>query len=209
VIFWWKRGRLSWKQDVLPLIPFFLLGTAAGIFTAWLEQNLIGAEGSEYNYSVLERVLIAGWDIWLYLGKLFWPKDLIFVYPRWQVSQTLWWQYLYPAATLLSLAVLAWLRRRSRAPLAAGLFFIGTLSPAAGLFECISIPLFACSGPFPVPCERWGYRPRGNRNKSVLLEGGDIAAGSIPKLVRALLREIRQRSPDAGAQQSHPSAKSI
>jgi Flp pilus assembly protein TadD len=135
VIFWWKRGRLSWKQDVLPLIPFFLLGTAAGIFTAWLEQNLIGAEGSEYNYSVLERVLIAGRDIWFYLGKLFWPKDLIFVYPRWQVSQTLWWQYLYPAATLLSLAVLAWLRRRSRAPLAAGLFFIGTLSPALGFLN--------------------------------------------------------------------------
>jgi hypothetical protein len=38
-----------------------------------------------------------------------------------------------------------------------------------------------------------------DRFKSVLLEGGEIAAGSIPKLVRVLLREIRQRSPDAGA----------
>ena len=26
VIFWWQRGRLSWRKDVLPLLPFFLLG---------------------------------------------------------------------------------------------------------------------------------------------------------------------------------------
>ena len=30
VIFWWQRGRLSWKNDVLPLVPLFLLGAAAG-----------------------------------------------------------------------------------------------------------------------------------------------------------------------------------
>jgi hypothetical protein len=37
----------------------------------------------------------------------------------------------------------------------------------------------------------------GLANKPLLW--AEIAAGSIPKLVRALLREIRQRSPDAGA----------
>ncbi len=26
LIFWWKRGRLTWKQDVRPLVPFFLAG---------------------------------------------------------------------------------------------------------------------------------------------------------------------------------------
>ena len=135
VIFWWKRGQLSWRRDVLPLIPFFLLGTAAGLFTAWVERSLIGAEGTDFNYSIIERFLIAGRVIWFYLGKLIWPLDLIFVYPRWQVSQTVWWQYLYPAATLLLLVVLIWLSRRWRAPLAGLLFFIGTLFPVLGFLN--------------------------------------------------------------------------
>ena len=135
VIFWWKRGKLSWRQDVLPLIPFFLPGTAAGLFTAWLERNLIGAEGSPFNYSIVERVLIAGRVIWFYMGKLFWPASLIFIYPRWQVSQSVWWQYLYPAAVPLLLAVLGWLSRWWRAPMAGLLFFIGTLFPVLGFLN--------------------------------------------------------------------------
>ena len=70
--------------------------------------------------------------IWFYLGKLFWPADLIFIYPRWQISQAVWWQYLFPAAALLLLAVLWGLRRRWRGPLAGLLFFVGTLFPVLG-----------------------------------------------------------------------------
>src|ERR1700730_17997991 len=110
VIFWWKRGRLSLKEDFLPLVPFFLVGTAAGLFTAWAERTLIGAEGSAFYYSFIERVLIAGRAFWFYLSKFFWPLDLIFIYPRWHISQSVWWQYLYPAAVLLLLAVLVWRR---------------------------------------------------------------------------------------------------
>jgi Flp pilus assembly protein TadD len=135
IIFWWKRGKLSWKRDLVPLIPYFLLGTAAGLFTAWVEQSLIGAEGSDFNYSITERVLIAGRVFWFYLGKLIWPLELIFVYPRWEVSAIVWWQYLYPAAALLLLAVLAWLSRRWRAPLAALLFYIVTLFPVLGFLN--------------------------------------------------------------------------
>jgi len=135
IIFWWKRGQLSWKRDFLPLIPFFVLGTAAGLFTAWMERSLIGAEGADFNYSIIERFLIAGRVIWFYLGKLIWPLDLIFVYPRWRVSQTVWWQYLYPAAALLWLVVLMWLSRRWRAPLAGVLFFVVTLFPVLGFLN--------------------------------------------------------------------------
>ncbi|HEV7927839.1 MAG TPA: hypothetical protein VGR14_20995, partial [Verrucomicrobiae bacterium] len=112
VIFWWQRGKLSWKQDVLPLIPFFLAGIGAGLLTAWVERKFIGAEGSEFHFSLVERCLIAGRDIWFYLGKLIWPADLAFIYPRWNVSQTVWWQYLFPAAIVLLLGVLVWLRWR-------------------------------------------------------------------------------------------------
>jgi tetratricopeptide (TPR) repeat protein len=135
VIFWWKRGRLSLKEDFLPLVPFFLVGTAAGLFTAWAERTLIGAEGSAFYYSFIERVLIAGRAFWFYLSKFFWPLDLIFIYPRWHISQSVWWQYLYPAAVLLLLAVLVWRRRRWRAPLAGFLIFIGTLFPVLGFLN--------------------------------------------------------------------------
>jgi tetratricopeptide (TPR) repeat protein len=135
VIFWWKRGKLLWREDGLPLIPFFLLGTIAGLLTSRLEGSLIGAQGSDFNFSGIERVLIAGRAIAHYLGKIFWPLDLLFIYPRWQASQTVWWQYLYPAAVLWLLAGLAWLSRHWRAPLAGMLFFIGTLFPALGFLN--------------------------------------------------------------------------
>ena len=120
----------------LPLLPFFALGAAAGVLTAWVERKLIGAEGAEFALSFVERCLIAGRAIWFYLGKLVWPANLIFIYPRWQVSAAVWWQYLFPAAALLLLAGLWALRRRWRGPLAADCcFFVGTLFPVLGFFN--------------------------------------------------------------------------
>ncbi|MGH7993642.1 MAG: tetratricopeptide repeat protein, partial [Limisphaerales bacterium] len=135
VVFWWQRGKLSWKQDVLPLLPFFAVGMGAGLFTAWMEWKFVGASGSAFDFTFIERVLIAGRVIWFYLGKLVWPVDLIFIYPRWQVSQTVWWQYLYPAAALLVSVGLWLLSRRNRGPLAAWLFFVGTLFPVLGFIN--------------------------------------------------------------------------
>jgi tetratricopeptide (TPR) repeat protein len=135
VVFWWRRGKLSLKRDALPLAPFFVLGASAGCFTTWFERSLVGAEGSAYNFSPVERCLIAGRVIWFYLGKLLWPADLIFIYPRWQISQSVWWQYLFPVTLLLLVAMLVWLSRRYRGPLAGLLFFIGTLFPVLGFLN--------------------------------------------------------------------------
>src|ERR1700722_10519709 len=60
VIFWWKRGSLSWRRDVSPLIPFFVLAAIAGFFTSWAERSLIGATGAEFDFSAMARLLIAG-----------------------------------------------------------------------------------------------------------------------------------------------------
>ena len=135
VVFWWQRGRLSWKRDELPLVPFFLLGIAAGVLTARVEAKLIGAEGAEYAFTPIERFLLAGRVIWFYLGKLLWPAELIFIYPRWTVSQQVWWQYLFPLAAVLLLVLLWAIRGRTRGPLAALLFFGGTLFPVLGFFN--------------------------------------------------------------------------
>jgi tetratricopeptide (TPR) repeat protein len=135
VVFWWQRGRVSWRRDAVPLLPFFVSGAAGGLLTAWIERTLIGAQGIEFQFTLVERCLIAGRVIWFYLGKLVWPADLTFIYPRWQVSQAVWWQYLYPLGAAGLLAALWLMRKRTRAPLAAMLLFCGTLFPVLGFFN--------------------------------------------------------------------------
>ena len=135
VVFWWKRGKIEWKRDVAPLLPFFAIGIVSGVFTAWVERRFIGAEGYEFNLAFIDRCLIAGRAVWFYLYKLLWPANLIFIYPRWHIDAAVVWQYLFPAAFLLA-AVLFWgLRNRSRAPLAVLLYFAVTLFPALGFFN--------------------------------------------------------------------------
>jgi protein O-mannosyl-transferase len=135
VIFWWKRGKIGWKNDVIPLLPFFALGIASGLFTSWVERKFIGAQGNEFNFTIIERCLIASHAIWFYLGKICLPINLTFIYPRWSISQIIWWQYLFPFAAMI-LAGLLWTQRyRSRAPFAAFIYFIVSLLPALGFFN--------------------------------------------------------------------------
>src|ERR1051326_6987727 len=67
VILWWQRGRFLWRRDCLPLVPFFLFGAAAGLFTGWAERKLIGAEGAGFDLTAIHRCLLAGRAIWFYL----------------------------------------------------------------------------------------------------------------------------------------------
>jgi protein O-mannosyl-transferase len=48
VLFWWKRARLDWRRDVLPLVPLLALGTAAGVTTILIERLSLHAQGAEY-----------------------------------------------------------------------------------------------------------------------------------------------------------------
>jgi tetratricopeptide (TPR) repeat protein len=135
VIFWWKRGKLVWTRDVVRLLPFFALGVASGVFTAWMERTHIGAQGNQFALSFLDRCLISGRAFWFYLAKLGWPTELSFIYPRWQISQLVWWQYLFPVLAFVLLVVLWKLRKRYRGPLAAFLLFAGILFPALGFLN--------------------------------------------------------------------------
>lgn len=132
VVVWWRRGGISWRRDVLPLLPWLAFGVAAGLGTAWLEATQIGASGGDFALSAVERGMLAGRVVWFYLGKLVWPEGLSFFYERWTISAGQAWQWLYPAAVVLVLVGFFLWRKRSRGPLAAALLFGGTLVPVLG-----------------------------------------------------------------------------
>jgi len=132
---WWKKGRLFLK-DLLPLVPMFLVGFIAASATVWLEKFHVGAQGLEWNYTLLERVLIAARALWFYAGKLIWPHPLIFNYPRWNVVVDLAYWYIFAAGFVFTLAVLWCLRRHvGRGPFTALCLFAGVLFPALGFFD--------------------------------------------------------------------------
>jgi len=130
VVFWWKRGRLGWRRDVLPLLPWLVLGAGGGLFSGWVETAYVGAQGPDFNLPFIARPIVAGRAIWFYVGKLVWPSGLNFIYPRWTVDPAVWWQWLFPLSVLAVVAGLWILRRRTRGPLAAFLIFVGSLFPA-------------------------------------------------------------------------------
>jgi tetratricopeptide (TPR) repeat protein len=137
VVFWWRRGRLAWRSDVRPLLPWLVLGAAAGIFSSWVERHYLGgkglgAAGAEFDLSLPGQVLLAGRAIWFYLGSLAWPFNLNFIYPRWTIDGTVWWQWLFPLAVVAVLVLFWSMRRRDRTPLAVFLLFAGTLFPVLG-----------------------------------------------------------------------------
>ena len=133
---WWQRGRLRWRADVLPTLPFFALAIGPCAVTAWLEKNHVGAQGPDFVLTFPQRCLIAGHAFWFYLGKLFWPANLCFVYPRWQPNPGVWWQWLYPVTATGALWTL-WLARRriGRGPATALFYFVGTLFPVLGFLN--------------------------------------------------------------------------
>jgi tetratricopeptide (TPR) repeat protein len=136
LIGWWQRGHIWWRADVLPTLPFFALAIGLCAVTAWLEKNHVGAEGPDFALTFPQRCLVAGHAFWFYLGKLFWPANLCFVYPRWQPNPGSGWQWFQPATAIGTLVTL-WLARGriGRGPVTAMFFFVGTLFPVLGFMN--------------------------------------------------------------------------
>jgi tetratricopeptide (TPR) repeat protein len=135
LILWWKHGRIK-LRELLVLIPFFMLGIAMALVTAHLEKTHVRAIGKDWEFTLPQRLLIAGRALWFYAAKLLWPANLSFIYPRWTIDTHAWWQWIYPIAFAILVAILFTFRNRiGRGPLVAVLFFAGTLLPALGFIN--------------------------------------------------------------------------
>lgn len=179
VILWWRQGRIDLRREVVPLLPWFGLGAAMGLVSAYVEKVYIGAQGSEFALTLLERSLLAGRIAWFYAGKLIWPSELIFIYPRWKIDPTQAWQWVFTIGVFVLLASLWLMRKRSRAPLAAALFFGGSLFPTLGFFNVYAFI-------FSFVADHWQYLP--SIGIVVLLSAAiAVGAGRVHRSIPSLM----------------------
>ena len=132
LILWLEKKpitRARWAQ----VLPFVILGLAMGSVAIWWERFHQGTRGALFALSPLERLLVASRAIWFYLGKVVWPFDLTFIYPRWSISPSDPRHYAWLAACLVAIPAILFLRKwTGRSLEVAALFFAATLAPVLG-----------------------------------------------------------------------------
>ena len=138
-LLWRESGRPAavWSvRRLAPLAPFFALGIALALQTAWLERDFVGARGGEFAFTPAERALIASRALLFYAQKLLVPEPLSFCHPRWEIAGAPLSAY-WPVAVVAAIAVaaaLAFARGRRGVPLALA-FYAGSLFPALGFID--------------------------------------------------------------------------
>ena len=169
ILQWWRRGRVT-LTDIALVLPFFLVAAAFAALDLLLVSTKTPAE---FDFSLVERLLIASRAIWFYVGKLAWPADLAVIYTRWdvQVGDPIAW---LPLVAGLAVAAMLWLYRArlGRGPLAGALFFVVTLSPTLG-FVNHTYMLFA------FVADRYQYLA-GIGALAVAIGAGTVAAKRLP-----------------------------
>jgi protein O-mannosyl-transferase len=132
LILWLKEKPINLRR-ILQIVPFIVLGVCLGLVTVWWERYHQGTQGQLFAIGIPERFLVASRALCFYAGKLLWPTDLIFSYPRWSISASNAADYLWLLATIGLGAAIYFLRRRfGRGMEVAALFFVATLSPILG-----------------------------------------------------------------------------
>ena len=133
LIIWWKNSKITIK-DFLPVVPYFVIGVSIALITVGIEHRYIASGAWYWQYSLLERVLIAGRALWFYAFKLLWPVDLSFIYPRWKVDAASIFQYLFPIGIgVVLVCTFANIKLFGRGVLTALLIYMATIFPAIGL----------------------------------------------------------------------------
>jgi tetratricopeptide (TPR) repeat protein len=132
LILWLKKKPVDWIR-LAQMVPFLVMGASMGLLTMWWERYHQGTQGKLFSLGLPERILIASHAVWFYAGKLFWPTNLTFSYPRWNISRTDLFAYGWLLAGIGAGMAIYFARRFAGRGVEVGaLFFVAILSPLLG-----------------------------------------------------------------------------
>ncbi len=132
LILWLKGRPIDWRR-LAQVVPFLAMGLGMGLLTTWWERFRHGTQGKLFSMGLLERILVASHALWFYAGKLLWPVNLTFSYPRWAIEPAHPSAYGWLLMGIGSGAAIYFTRRFvGRSVEVAALFYVATLSPLLG-----------------------------------------------------------------------------
>ena len=157
LILWLQQKPITMRR-LLEIVPFVMLGVGIGLLAVWWERYHQGTNREVFTFlSPIERILVASRAVWFYLSKIFWPSNLTFIYPRWNISPSDLLNYIWLIAGIGACVAIYFLRRSlGRSVEVAGAFFVATLSPVLGFimlftfrytFVADHYQYLACIGP--------------------------------------------------------------
>jgi len=157
LILWLQKKPITIRR-LVQILPFVVLGIGMGLLTVWWERYHQGTNRGLFTFlSPTERILVASRAVWFYLSKIFWPSNLTFIYPRWNISPAEFFNYIWLLAGIAACVAIYFGRRYfGRSVEVAAAFFVATLSPVLGFimlftfrytFVADHYQYLACIGP--------------------------------------------------------------
>ena len=167
LILWLEKIPID-RRRLLQVTPFVALGLGMGLVTMWWERYHMGTQGGSFAIGPLERLLIASRALWFYVGKLLWPANLTFSYPRWTMSPC---QILHAYGWLLATAVVGTVILADAAVVWAefgsgGVVFCGDVESGAGIHHALHVSVFVCGGSLPISGVHWTDSIGGGGNEA-------------------------------------------
>ena len=157
LILWLQKKPITMRRFI-QIVPFVVLGIGMGLLAVWWERYHQGTNRGVFTFlSPMERILVASRAVWFYLSKIFWPSNLTFIYPRWNISPADLIDYIWLLAGIAACAAIYFVRRYfGRGVEVAAAFFVATLTPVLGFimlftfrytFVADHYQYLACIGP--------------------------------------------------------------
>jgi protein O-mannosyl-transferase len=157
LILWLQKKPITMHR-LIQIVPFVVLGVGMGLLAVWWERYHQGTNRDVFTFlGPIERILVASRAVWFYLSKIFWPSNLTFIYPRWNISPANLLDYTWLFAGIGACVAIYFIRRYvGRSIEVAAAFFVATLSPVLGFimlftfrytFVADHYQYLACIGP--------------------------------------------------------------
>jgi tetratricopeptide (TPR) repeat protein len=188
--------RRSWSfRDLTRLAPYVALSGLMSLVAVSYDHKKNPFLESVLESSFVDRLVVASFNLWFYLGKLIAPMDLAFVYEQWDINFESALVYL-PTLSVLAAGAALWTFRcgGSRGPLLAFTFYMAGLFPVLGFFPFYYmllspaadrfqyLPSMALIALFAAACSSWPWRGARLSGRSAAIVKSSCVVGLIALL---------------------------